>query len=121
MNAIRLKLAGLAFAAGIATTAATLVAVAAPALAASPKTLERVVFHRDLDLATPAGKRTLDARIKRIATRFCMDPRAPSPAARLAARPCVAAVIASAVPTAQREIARDVAAASATRAAALQP
>lgn len=98
-------------------TGLAVAAAGAPAYAAEPAT--RTVAHRDLDLATSAGKRALDARVRRAAGALCLDPREQSLSMRMARKACFDRAVSSAEPLVASAVARDLAV-RATRSAAVE-
>ena len=112
MYAINVKFAGLAFAAALATGAATLLATGAPVQAAAPIAVEAAqtpaarVAHADLNLNAAAGVNRLEARVRRAARRLCVEPGARSLKALADRRACVNGAIEQAGPQVKLAIAR---------------
>lgn len=116
MNALHGKLAGLAFAAALATSGLTLVALGAPAYAAAPAAYPTVtVAHADLNLGSEAGVRKLEARVRHAAQQLCLTPGVKTPKLYSAERNCVKQTIANAAPQVREAVARQ----GATRSAGL--
>ena len=109
MNTIAIKNAGLALAAALATSAATLGAFplsahAAPAIVVTAEPTVRV-SHADLNLASPAGVAKLDGRVRQAAERLCEVPAGKSPLKEAQeAKACVDETIAAAQPQVRRAI-----------------
>ena len=111
MIAINLKFAGLAFAAALATSAATLVATGAPAHAAQPVVVEApvrsaTVSHADLNLAEASGVRRLNARVRSAAERLCSEPGTKSVKVFAEGKACLKLAIETAQPQVRQAIAR---------------
>jgi UrcA family protein len=112
MNALNIKIAGLAFAAALATTSATLLATGAPAAAATPIVVEAAlahsarVAHADLNLRSPAGVQRLDARVRNAAEKLCTDPNVRSLEVFIAGKNCVRVSVERAQPQIARAIDR---------------
>jgi UrcA family protein len=110
MITINLKFAGLAFAAALATSAATLVATGAPAAAATPIVVEATqvptarVAHEDLNLRTAAGVRRLQARVRRAAEQLCIEPNSKSLQVVADGKACVRVAIEQASPQVDQAI-----------------
>lgn len=77
----------------LATAGATLCATSLPALAEEPR--QSIVNYSGLNLAAPAGRSTLDARIRSAARRTCGVPALPAKEAQQT-RDCQEAAIAQA-------------------------
>jgi UrcA family protein len=110
MIMINVKFAGLAFAAALATSAATLIATGAPAAAATPIVVEATpvptarVAHDDLNLRTAAGVRRLQARVRRAAEQLCVEPHNKSLQVVAHGRACVRIAIDQAAPQVDKAI-----------------
>ena len=110
MITINLKFAGLALAAALATSAATLLATGAPAVAATPILVEATqdptarVVHNDLNLRTAAGVRRLQARVRRAAEQLCLDPHAKSLQVIADGKACVRVAIEQVAPQVEKAI-----------------
>jgi UrcA family protein len=72
------------------------------------------VFHADLNLASAAGRKTLDGRIRRAARGLCLDHRVAGVERAMAGRACMVKAIASAQPQIELAV-RGVPAPAATR------
>ncbi len=111
MIAINLKFAGLALAAALATSAATLVATGAPAVASTPIVVEGSpapsarISHADLNLVSTAGVRRLNARIRNAAERLCVDEYSRSLRDIADGRACLRVTLERARPQVERAIA----------------
>ncbi len=96
------RFAGLAFAAALVTAAGAFASASGPLHAAggdaSPKTRSISVPHRDLNLATQAGVRQLEGRVRKAAKKLCVETGTPPLAAKTAARDCLKEAVASATP-----------------------
>jgi UrcA family protein len=107
MISIHPRSALLALAAAVAVSGGTLVAMGAPASAAeivvagNPVPTARVAYD-DLNLASAAGVKRLEARIRVAADQLCFDPGLITPRARLEGTACRDAVIAAAAPQVSR-------------------
>ncbi len=117
------KFAGLAFAAALLTTAATLAATGAPVHAAEPgaapaKVRSVAVHHGDLDLSTSAGLRQLENRVRKAAERLCVNGGTAPLQAAVIARQCIAEAVAGAAPQVRLATARQRQAQFASRALA---
>jgi UrcA family protein len=110
MIMINLKFAGLAFAAALATSAATLVATGAPAAAATPIVVEATqvptarIAHDDLNLRTATGVRRLQARVRRAAEQLCVEPHNKSLQVVADGKACVRVAIEQASPQVDQAI-----------------
>jgi UrcA family protein len=110
MTTINLKFAGLALAAALATSAATLVATGAPAAAATPIVIEASqaptarVAHDDLNLRTAVGVRRLQARVRRAAEQLCLEPNVKSLQVLADGRACVRVAVEQATPQVEKAI-----------------
>lgn len=106
---INVKLAGLAFAAALATSAATLVATGA-AVAATPIVVEATqvptarIAHDDLNLRSAAGVRKLQARVRRAARQLCLEPNAKSLQVIADGKACVRVAVEQAAPQIEQAI-----------------
>lgn len=119
----RTKFAGLAIAAALTTTAATLASAGSPAYAAEPGVQQQGaasarVRHLDLNLATASGLSTLEERVSRAAKRLCTERGSPPLQARKASRACIADAVADASPQVRLAVARQRQAQFASRASA---
>ena len=65
----------------LATAGATLTATSVPALAEEPRQL--IVQYSDLDIAAPAGRASLNARIRTAVRQYCGVPGLPVKEAKL--------------------------------------
>jgi UrcA family protein len=107
---INLKFAGLAFAAALATSAATLVATGAPAVAATPIVVEATqvptarVAHDDLNLRSAAGVRKLQARVRRAAQQLCVEPNSKSLQVVAEGKACIRVAVEQAAPQIEQAI-----------------
>ena len=109
MTTIDIRNAGLALAAALATSAATLAAFplsahAAPAVAVTAEVPAVRVSHTDLNLASPAGLKKLDARIRSAAERLCIVPGGKSLEEAQEAKACVDETVAGTQPQVRRAI-----------------
>jgi UrcA family protein len=110
MLTLNLKFAGLALAAALATSAATLVATGAPAVAATPIVVEGTqapvarVAYDDVNLRSAAGVRKLQARVRRAAEQLCLEPNAKSLQVIADGKACVRVATEQAAPQIERAI-----------------
>lgn len=102
MNQVQGKFAGLAFAAALATSAATMLSLGTPAAAAEigMPLAPRVegVRYADLNLASADGLARLEDRVRNTAERLCGASETHHLAATFAVRKCVKQAIAAAAP-----------------------
>lgn len=108
MTFLDLKIAGLALAAALATSAATLAATGA--VAATPIVVEGApapsarVHTADLNLLSAAGVRRLNARVRGAAERLCVEPGTKSLQAVAEGKACLRVAVDRAQPQIQRVI-----------------
>lgn len=107
MNALNLRFAGMAFAASFGLASLTILAMTAPAHAASEPT--RLVRVYDLDLRKSDGQAVLRDRIRRAAQRLCVDRANRALTIYKHGRACIDATIAAAQPQIRHVIASDLA------------
>jgi UrcA family protein len=104
MNIFSYKLSGLAFAALLAGSAA---GTGTPVHAAPAPAASAVVEYADLNLASDAGVRRLQARIRSAAERLCTEPGTASVAQFAVGKACIAATVEAAQPQVRLAIARN--------------
>ena len=102
MNALTLKLAGLALSATIASIGGGLLALGAPAAAATPIVVQAApsatVSHADLNLGSIAGVERLNDRVRRTAEQLCVENTVKPLRQLIAERECLAGTLAKAAP-----------------------
>ena len=103
MNIFSYKLSGLAFAALLAGSAA---GIDSPAHAEPARAATAAVEYADLNLASDAGVRRLQARIRSAAEQLCTEPVKTSVDQFAAGKACIAATVEAAQPQVRLAIAR---------------